>query len=93
MTIKPIGTKILVSPPLRPTMSSEQLIAIPQQFQDDERTRKVLAVGPRVKHVKPGQIVICELHADYVTLEDDTPEGSTKRCIVDESQVILAYGD
>lgn len=80
--IKPTGTRVLVSQPLRPPRVGT--IELPQQYQDDERHRLVLAVGPKVTLVAPGDQVICELNTDYTTMED-----GTNRAIIKENQIVM----
>jgi co-chaperonin GroES (HSP10) len=44
MTLKPIGSDVLVGPLPKPAVS-EGGIAIPQNYQDDRKTYRILAIG------------------------------------------------
>jgi len=91
--IKPLGSHVLLSPPLRAVL--RPTICIPEQYLDPRvgPQYRVLAVGPgRRNHkgivlppeVQAGDFVLLDGSRDYQTLYDG-------RLVVDESQLLAKW--
>ena len=71
MNLKPLGNKVHLKPNPLPNITRSGLI-LPELDPKDCRTFHVLAVGPKVKEIEPGDNVLAPLYFDSMTLDDGT---------------------
>lgn len=72
--------------PLAQRKQSEGGILLPQQYQDDRKQWRVVAVSPKVSEVQPGDKVLVDAYAcsNNHTLEDG-------RVIVDAGKILMKW--
>ena len=84
MKLRPVGNKLLVQP-LRSSPASELIEIVQLQEEFGPKLYRVLAIGPAVKDLVPGDRVLCySIGAGPVDVQD----GSGRK-IVTEDQVIM----
>lgn len=68
-TFEPIDDRVVIVPDARETESSGGIV-LPEGTADKPQLGKVLAVGPNVVQVKPGDRVLFSPYAETVTLNE-----------------------
>ena len=84
MVIRPLGNALLLGPLPQQTVSDGGIHLV--NLDKDEMRYYVVACGPKVKEIEPGDKVLTPLYFDHVTLED-----GTGRKLVDAKQVIAVW--
>lgn len=85
--IRPLGNNVLLGP-LEQIAVSRGGIHYPQGHKDDATRYAVVAVGPKVRDVRPGDVVIAPLYFTHLVLED-----GTDRRVADANQLIAVMRD
>jgi hypothetical protein len=88
MTLKPLGTKLLITPYRRKTQWGGRIILreeLRNVLMGDDHTFWVVAVGEKVEDVKPKDRVICKFDHDGLEYLND----GTKRAFIELEQVLV----
>lgn len=81
--MKPLGNRVHIKPLPKAARSAGGIVLL-ESFNDDQKLYEVLAVGPKVKDIHPGDHVLAELFRDHTILPDGTR-------ITDASQLLAVW--